>query len=203
MIVVGLLPLFTFSGFDSLVSFFSIGTGERVGEEVGSNWFFYIVNSPSIFGALFLVLMSLGLPVLVINWGKRDFRNKFLLVLVFIFTHWFGYSFITPHKEARYILPIVPFLGVLCGFGALFLYNLISSSFRKSKAFLKIKIIGVTVLLWILIGIGFVFKFTDSVIVLFGVFASIVLLFMLSFDEKKVSAAGSVVGIVSVALFWA
>ncbi len=186
-VLIGLLPVFVFSGFSSFKHFFLTGTGERLGEEVSENWFFYIQKSVVIFGPFYLFFLILGLPVLVINWNKKDFRNNLLLLIMYIISHWIGYSFLTPHKEMRYILPIVPFLSVIAGYGVLFFYSMMKNSFKKTKISLNKKVFGLLFIFWIIIGVGVGTNLLmmNSLILFFSVLASIIMVLASVFGRKQ------------------
>lgn len=128
----------------TLTTFLTQSTKERTwGHNLGE-WTFYISNIPSIIGMqnaslwIWIIIFLTGVLITIIKIQKalgKVFKNKkgdengavLILISVFSLIHFLMYSFITPLKETRYMIPILPFLYSIFSIG---LINL-SNSFKK------------------------------------------------------------------------
>lgn len=142
-LLIGFVPTMLFDLFSgelpwtTLITFLTQSTAERTwGRNLGE-WYYYLYNSPSIISVTqpllliaWIVLFLLGL-IVFFSWLKTSKRNKIILVSIFVILYFLSYSFLTPLKEDRYMIPILPFIFSIFVLGIVSVSNTIGKFFRK------------------------------------------------------------------------
>jgi len=75
-------------------------------------WYFFFQYSWQMLSTI-LILFVFSIMYLLY---KKDFKRKEIYFLFIGIIFLFGMAILMPHKEDRYILPIIPFICLLCGF---------------------------------------------------------------------------------------
>jgi len=150
-ILLGFLPTMIFdvvqgeAPWNTLVTFFTQSTMARDwGANLGQ-WYFYLTNLPTIAGINDLFLLILWIILFFIGFFSLIFRLKkkkeIIIILLFSLFHLLAYSFMTPLKEHRYIIPILPFIYAIISIGIINVSKSIAGQISKAWKYKHLELI--------------------------------------------------------------
>ncbi|MBN1923535.1 MAG: glycosyltransferase family 39 protein [Nanoarchaeota archaeon] len=115
----------------TLYTFFTQSTMQR---EWGMNlgdWTYYLTSSPHIMGVFTVIFFIIG-GIVLLSKLKSNLNKNILFISCFIILHLLSYSFLTPLKEERYMIPALPFIFSIAAAGIVSISATISKSLKKT-----------------------------------------------------------------------